>query len=177
MLSLFFWTKSQYLLSFNDFRVFVHFFVEAWQRNFVYFFELCQLTRGCQCSRIMHRDEGRQGFQKSFLIAFSEAFHLNTELVTSYRQDCLFSLVSLCPFLLCFFVSYTFTCMHRDHDVPFSRIIQSCSHFIDHPQQSSKPNSLVLMFTGESVDTTEAAQQMLVPVKETYLLGWRSSRS
>ena len=43
--------------------------------------ELCQLTHGHQCSRIMHRDEGRQGIRKSVLTVFSSAFRFFTEVV------------------------------------------------------------------------------------------------
>ena len=32
------------------------------------------------------------------------------------------------------FVCCVFNCMHRDHDVAFSRIIQSRSHFMSHPR-------------------------------------------
>ena len=70
------------------FRVFVPFVFlvrrrgELWQQNFMHFFQLCQLANGNRCTRIIHRDEGRQSFRKSFLTDFRKAFHQNTELVT-----------------------------------------------------------------------------------------------
>ena len=45
---------------------------------------------------------------------------------------CLFTLVSLLS-LLAVFVCCTFTCMHRVHDVAFSRFIQNKSHLMNHP--------------------------------------------
>ena len=47
-------------------------------------------------------------------------------------QYCLLSLVCLLS-LLAVFVCCTFTCMHRDLVVSFSRIIQKSSYFISHP--------------------------------------------
>ena len=59
------------------------------------------------------------------------------------------SLVSLLS-ILAVFVGGTFTCMHRDHDVAFSRFIQNRSHFMSRPSQCYEPNSLVLMLTGDA---------------------------
>ena len=64
-------TKSHHLLTCNVFRVFVHLFVQAWEHNFMYFLELCQLCHCNHCSRVIHKDEGQP--------RLSEAFHFKTE--------------------------------------------------------------------------------------------------
>ena len=61
-------------------------------------------------------------------------------------KDCLFSSVSLL-YLLDVFVCCTFTCMHRDLVVAFSRIVQKSSHFVSHKHTKSNTLSNTITHT------------------------------